>query len=82
MDDDIKPGHKTSEFWISVAVSTIGMLVTLGVIQASDADEIGSNVTMVIRGVAGLWVALVPLGYGLWRTWLKAQNMFSKRTQE
>jgi hypothetical protein len=59
----IKPGYKTTEFWLSAAVAVIGLLMSSGVIQT------GSNLDKII-GIAAS--ALAALGYSISRGNTKA----------
>lgn len=59
----VKPGWKTSEFWLSMAATVIGALTTDGVIGA------GTEAAK-IAGVA--LIALASLGYTYSRTMVKS----------
>lgn len=55
----VKPGFKTSEFWLSTAA------FTLGAIMASGAFEEGGSVVKIIGLIMS---ALSALGYGVARS--------------
>lgn len=58
-----KPGYKTTEFWLSLAASTIGALMM------SDVIAEGSTVAKIVGGIATI---LSTLGYTVSRAKLKA----------
>lgn len=51
---DIKPGYKTTEFWMTIANAVFMVLVAVGVLTQEDAQELETL-------VAGLIAAIVPL---------------------
>ena len=61
----MKPGYKTSEFWITLGVLVIGFLVNLGVVNAGDVSTITNNwskcVTSIFTLVTQLSAALAYL---------------------
>jgi len=61
--DEIKPGWKTTEFWLSAAVSLIGLLMASGVIEPGGAWD-------KIVGLAS--AALSSLGYSASRGQVKS----------
>ncbi len=61
---DVKPGFKTTEFWLS----TIAML--LGVVMASGAVHTGGMVAQIVGGALSV---LASLGYTASRTQIKKQ---------
>lgn len=65
--NELKPGYKTTEFYITLAGLVLGLLVGNGVLS-----EENSNVIMQI--LALLIPALLPVAYTLARTWLKNQG--------
>lgn len=68
----MKPGYKTTEFWLTVISQVVSLLVVLDVIQASDAQlfhEAASNALVAAIVVVGN--ALVIIGYIKSRTELK-----------
>jgi hypothetical protein len=57
MPDDIpavKPGYKTTEFWLALVPPVLTILVGLGVLSASQATEWSAAVQNVIIAVGGL----------------------------
>ena len=41
---EVKPGYKTTEFWVSILASVMGILVTTGVFDAGQAHQISDSV--------------------------------------
>lgn len=60
---DVKPGYKTSEFWLTAAVAVIGLLMASGVIAP------GSTFDKII-GIASS--ALAAMGYSASRGSVKS----------
>jgi hypothetical protein len=58
----MKPGYKTTEFWMSLAAVLIGGFMASGVFTA---DSAGGKVIALIAGVLG------SLGYTVSRAWVK-----------
>ncbi len=59
----MKPGYKTTEFWLSVAASIVGLVAASGLFPAE--GDIGKIVGMAV-------VALSSLGYSSSRAQAKA----------
>lgn len=57
-----KPGYKTSEFWIMVVNQVVGILVMLGYISPSEADELGNAIVSVIGGM----LVIISFALYLW----------------
>jgi len=57
----MKPGFKTSEFWLTVLAGVFGVVVLFGALTGSEADSIVAAVELLIKSVTGLVVALAPL---------------------
>jgi hypothetical protein len=65
-----KPGAKTSEFWVTLAVVVLGGLASSGVIQSEDRDAL----VQVATAVAGMITAAAPaIAYIIGRAKLKAR---------
>ena len=60
----MKPGYLTTEFWMTIAVAIIGILVSTGVLPASLQDQ-------AVAAVGGV-VAIVF--YIIGRSWVKARS--------
>jgi hypothetical protein len=50
----LKPGYKTTEFWISLTSQLLAVAVAFGCISAADATTIGGAVTQVVTGLAAI----------------------------
>lgn len=59
--DVVKPGYKTSEFWLSVAGMVVGAVLGAGLPE--------DNIVMKVAGLAGS--VLIALGYQVNRSWVK-----------
>lgn len=60
----MKSGVKTSEFWVSVIISILGVLVALGVITPEQQGTLSES----IQQIAGAIMAAAPIvGYALSR---------------
>lgn len=46
-----RPGIKTSEFYLTIVSSVVGMLVTLGYVTPQEADQLVQAIVTVIGGV-------------------------------
>jgi hypothetical protein len=62
MDDQIKPGYKTTEFWLAFAASVVGAAFASGLIPSESPIE-------KILGLAA--TVLASLGYTVSRTLVK-----------
>ncbi len=51
MNETIKAGWKTTEFWVSLATGVCGLLVTLGVFDAGQAHDIAASVGKLSGGI-------------------------------
>ncbi len=55
-----KPGIKTTEFWVSILASVMGLLVTTGVFDAGQASEISGA---IIKCGGAVITAVATAGY-------------------
>ena len=62
MEPEVKPGYKTSEFWLTVAVVVVGFLMSSGAVV-----ETGT----FWKGLSFVATALAALGYTFNRAWVK-----------
>ena len=63
---DIKPGYKTTEFWLTILTTGVMVLVATGVIGQADADTINEL-------GAELIAAVLPIALYIWsRTRVKS----------
>ena len=62
--NNITPGYKTTEFYITLISTILGALVAGGAIDAAIASNITNTVqavAMAIQAVAGAYIAIKPL---------------------
>lgn len=52
--NEIKPGYKTTEFWITMVQSIAGIAVTVGVFTPDIADTLVKGITSVVGGVVAI----------------------------
>lgn len=67
----LKPGYKTSEFWVTMVAQVVGLLTAMGVVSPAHT----SDLSMAINTVIGALLALLPaMAYIFNRTWLKTKS--------
>ena len=69
----MKSGYKTTEFWISLGTSVVGLLVLLGIITPDKSTEI---MTIIQQVLAVAMIVLPQFGYTLSRGKAKAGGSF------
>lgn len=60
---DVKPGWKTSEFWLATAKTVLAFLLVTGVIKPVDGPTVEEHVT---NGIVAVF-ALITAGVGVWK---------------
>ena len=60
----IKPGYKTTEFWLTLIPYVVGILMAFGVLSVDQAEAIKQGSTQII---GGLFTVLSALGYSVSR---------------
>lgn len=71
--NEIKPGVKTSELWVSVGTALVMMLVALGIITQAEADSLVETVMQFGAAAVALIGAVAPIvAYIQSRTKVKA----------
>ncbi len=69
----MKPGWQTSEFWAVIIGKVLSILVTLGVLTASQGASLGTAATNAVTGIAAIAAfAVMVRPYVQSRTMLKA----------
>ena len=58
---DIKPGIKTSEFWIALVSALVGFGALFGLFSQVEADSLISILEKLIGAAAALAVAILPI---------------------
>ena len=71
--DDVKPGVKTSEFWVTAALMGLTMLVSLGILSPGDADVIKSQAQVIGELIAQLAGPIAVVGYTISRAIVKSR---------
>jgi len=51
MNQKIKEGYKTTEFWVSLATAVFGVLVTLGIFTTDQASDLVKSVQQFSGGI-------------------------------
>ena len=52
--DEIKPGVKTSEFYMPTIMAALGLLVSLGLLTTPLADEVATAIAAAVPAAVGL----------------------------
>jgi hypothetical protein len=63
----MKPGYKTTEFWLSLLATLVGFLMVSGLLDSQPADG------WIARVVGGIVAALAALGYSASRAKVKTE---------
>jgi hypothetical protein len=61
---DIKPGWKTTEFWVSIGGAIAGLGVLTGMFTPEESEQINASMTTIIGGVM---TVVSVIGYALTR---------------
>lgn len=51
----VKPGYKTTEFWLSTAVVSAGVLLASGAVDGGLAGQIVGGAMAVLKGLGYTW---------------------------
>lgn len=57
MAEPIKPGWKTTEFWITLSGQAVAVLVVLGVIKPTESATIGDSISKAVESVFALLIS-------------------------
>jgi len=60
-ENRMKPGYKTTEFWLAAFSYIGGLLVLLGVVNQAEADQIFAAAAQMVQAAAALIIAIAPL---------------------
>lgn len=67
----MKQGTKTSEFYITIAVTIIGLLAMFGVVKPDSQQQLVDSTTQIVNAV----VAVAPVVvYIIGRSWMKSKT--------
>ena len=64
MEEETKPGYKTTEFWVTVVCQILGILALAGVISPEQNTVLADGVTQIVGAVVA---ALSAFGYSISR---------------
>ena len=59
--NELKPGYKTTEFWLTVAIQILPMLVIFNVLSQPEADTLSQSIQQAVQAIAALITALAPI---------------------
>ena len=58
----MKPGYKTSEFWLTLVSVVVGGAIGLGFLPSAEGEQLQSGLTAVITGV----FTIIPIAVYIW----------------
>ncbi len=58
---DVKPGVKTSEFWLALVPSLVGLGALFGLFSQAEADSLVAVLEKLVAAAAALAVAILPV---------------------
>ncbi len=58
---EVKPGVKTSEFWIALVSSLVGLGALFGLFSQAEAESLVSVLEKLVGAAAALAVAILPV---------------------
>jgi len=67
----MKPGYKTTEFWVTLLIQILGILVLFGVITP---EQKGTLSEAIQQGAAAVAMALSAFGYSVARGQAKKES--------
>ncbi len=70
-DNGVKPGVKTSEFWVTAALMGLTMLVSLGILSPGDAEVIKSQAQVIGELIVQLAGPIAVVAYTISRAIVK-----------
>ena len=68
---DVKPGWKTTEFWLSIVTAVLGIVVMLGYITPEQSTTLGTAISSIVGGVM---TVISTIGYALSRAKTKSRS--------
>jgi hypothetical protein len=66
--EEVKPGYRTTEFWLSTLAMIVGSVMASGVLDSLDESN------WIVRVIGGIVVVLSALGYDATRSKVKAKE--------
>ncbi len=67
----MKPGYKTTEFWVTLVAQLIGVLTAMGLVSPAHSTELTNSLNTIVGSILTIVPALV---YIFNRTWLKTKS--------
>ena len=64
---EVKPGRKTTEFWVTLTSVALGLLMTMGWVKPEQVDTAVPWIEMVQQIVGAVLTALASAGYAMSR---------------
>jgi len=61
MNGNVKPGWKSTEFWMAILTPAISLLVAFGVMQQEEGDQVVVLVQNLFGGILALFGVLLPV---------------------
>lgn len=58
---EVKPGWKTTEFWLTVGFQMLPLMVIFGILSQGEVDTLAQAVTEAVKAITALVVAAAPL---------------------
>ncbi len=53
----MKPGYKTTEFWMSLVTQIVALLVLFGVIEPAAQEQVSGSLTQLVAAIAAVFNA-------------------------
>lgn len=77
---DIKPGYKTTEFWISLAANVVALLVIMGIVTPESQADLVEATSRIVEGVFAVITSVTAIiAYIRSRTKVKNEVVAYKR---
>lgn len=73
MQPIIKPGYKTSEFYLSLTTSIVGLFITLGYLTPQQGDDLVKGITTITGGIA----MIVPVIFYIYTRYVIKRDVVS-----
>lgn len=73
---NIKSGVQTSEFWVTLITSIIGLLVMTGIVSPNESNNLVQSLTAIVGGIIMIAPAVT---YIFGRTWLKRKALSTQQ---
>lgn len=59
---EIKPGYKTSEFWLTLVSTLVSGAVALGLLPTGEGEQLQGGLAAIVTGV----FAVIPVALYIW----------------